>query len=121
MKSCNTVTPFGMNRREYSVVSLVIPACRLSSWYSLQPKSRCLTFWTLSEHWHCVESYDGRRNKKDVKYPCPSRSWWIVEATVWSVPVMSFVGFQLGPQSLSSGRVAVFLSFGYGCPYLPGG
>ena len=103
------------------MVSLVIPACRLSSWYSLQPKSRCLTFWTLSEHWHCVESYDGRRIKKDVKYPCPSRSWWIVEAIVWSVPVMSFVGFQLGPQSLSSGRVAVFLSFGYGCPYLPGG
>ena len=42
------------------MVSLVIPACRLSSWYSLQPRSRCLTLWTLSEHWHCVESYDGR-------------------------------------------------------------
>ena len=47
-----------------------------------------MTLWTLSEYWHCVESYDGRRIKKDLKYPCPSRSWWIVEATVWSVPVM---------------------------------
>ena len=75
MKSCSTVTPLWVNRRECSVVSLVIPACRLSSWYSLQPKSRCLTFWTLSEHWHCVESYDGRHIKKDLKYPCPSRNW----------------------------------------------
>ena len=82
------------------MVSPVIPACRLSSWYSLQPRSRCLTLWTLLEHWHCVESYDGRCIRKDLKYPCPSRSWWIVEAVVWSVPVMSFVGFQLGFQSL---------------------
>ena len=46
MKSC-AVTPLGVNSRECSVVSLLIPACRLSSWYSLQLKSRCLTFWTL--------------------------------------------------------------------------
>ena len=83
-----------------SVVSLVIPACRLSSWCSLHPRSRCLTPWTLSEHWHCVDSYGGRRIKKDLKYPCPSRSWWIVEAVVWSALAMSFVGFQLGSQSL---------------------
>ena len=52
-----------------------------------------------------MESYDGRRIKKDLEYPCPSRNWWIVEAVVWSEPVMSYVGFQLGPQSLSLGRV----------------
>ena len=33
-----------------------------------------------------MESYDGRRIKKDLKYPCPSRNWWIVEAVVWSEP-----------------------------------
>ena len=70
------------------------------SWYSLQPRSRCLTLWTLSEHWHCVESYGGRRVRKGLKYSCPSRSWWIAEAAVWSVLVMSFVGFQLGPKPL---------------------
>ena len=56
MKSCNIVAPFGVKRRECSVVFLVFPTCRLSSWYSLQPRRRCLTLWTLSEHWHCVES-----------------------------------------------------------------
>ena len=100
MKSCSIITPLGVNRKECSAAPLVISACRLSSWYSLQPRSKCLTFWTLSEHWHCVESYDGRRIKKDLKYPRPSRNWWIVEATVWSVPVMSSVGFQQGLQSL---------------------
>ena len=73
------------------MVTLVIPACRLSSWYnvSLQRRSRCLTLWTLSEHWHCVESYDGRRIRKDLKYPCPSRSWWIVEAVAWYAAVIA--------------------------------
>ena len=75
MKSCNIVAPFGAKRRECSAVSLVIPACRLSSWHSLQPRSRCLTLWTLSEHWHCMESYDGRHIRKDLKYSCSSRSW----------------------------------------------
>ena len=93
------------------MASLVIPAYRLSSWYSLQPKSRCLTLWTLPEHWHCVESYDGRRIKKALKHWCPSRNWWIVEAIVWSVPVMSFVGFQLGPQPLCLRAVLQ-----YSCP-----
>ena len=73
MKSCSIVIPLGVNRRECSLVSLVIPACRLSSWYSLQPRSRCLTLWTLSEHWHCVESYDGRRIEKDLEYPSPTK------------------------------------------------
>ena len=63
-------------------------------------RSRCLTLWTLSERWNCVESYDGRCIRKDLECPCPSRSWWIVEAVFWSVLVMSFVGFQLGFQSL---------------------
>ena len=75
MKSCSIAAPFGVKRRECSVVSLVIPACRLSSRYSLQPRNRCLTLWILSEHWHCVESYAGGRIRKDLKYPCPSRSW----------------------------------------------
>ena len=100
IKSCSIAIPPGVNRRECSVVSLVIPACRLSSWCSLHPRSRCLTLWTLSEHWHCVDQYCERRIRKDLKYPCPSRSWWIVEAVVWSALVMSFVGFQLGSQSL---------------------
>ena len=63
IKSCSIVVPSGAKRSECSVVSLVIPACRLSSWYSLQPRSRCLTLWTLSEHWHCVESYVRRRTR----------------------------------------------------------
>ena len=96
MKCFSIVAPFGVRRRACSVVSLVIPACCLPSWYSLQPRSRCLTLWNLSEHWNCVESYDGRRIRKDLKYPCSGCSWWIVEAVVWSVLVMSFVGSQLG-------------------------
>ena len=43
-----------------------------------------MILWTLPEHWHFVESYDGRRIRKDLKYPCPSRSWWIFEAVVWT-------------------------------------
>ena len=97
MKSLSIFAPLGMKRRVCSVVSLVIPACRLSSWYSLQPRSRCLILWAFSEQWHCVGSYGGRRIRKGLKYPCPSRSWWVVEAVVWSVLVMSFVGSQLGP------------------------
>ena len=54
---------------------------------------------TLSENWHCLRSYDGSRIRKDLKLPCSSSSWRIVEAVVWSV-LMSSVGFQLGPQSL---------------------
>ena len=72
MKSCNIAAPFGATKRECGVVSLVIPACLLSSWYSLKSRSRCLTLWTLSEHWHCVESHDGRRIRKGLRYPCPT-------------------------------------------------
>ena len=111
IKSCSIVVPLGVKRRECSVVSLVIPACCLLSWYSLQPRSGCLTLWTLSEHWHCVESYAVRRIRKGLKYPCPSRSWWIVEAVVWSLLVMSFVGFQLGPQSF-----CLWAMLRYPCP-----
>ena len=112
MKSFNIVAPFRVKSRACSVVSLLIPACRLSSWYSLQPGSRCLALWTLSEHRHYMESYDGRRIGKDLKYPYLSRSWWIVEAVVWSVMVMR------SPVPLSLGYVAVSMSFGRGCPYL---
>ena len=56
IKSCSAVTPLGVNSRECSVVSLVIPACRLSSWYSLQPKrplsSRPAWWWTSTLSWH---------------------------------------------------------------------
>ena len=93
------------------MVSLVIPACCLPSWYSLQPRSRCLILWNLSEHWNCVESYDGRRIRKNLKYPCPGCSWWIAEAVVWSVLVMSFVGSQLGLQSL-----CLWAMLQYPCP-----
>ena len=51
MNSCSIVAPFGVKRRECNVVSLVIPACRLSSWYSLQPRSRCLTTPPRGKRW----------------------------------------------------------------------
>ena len=49
----------------------------------------------------------------------PSRSWWIVEAVVWSALVMSFVGFQLGSQSLCLRAMSVLACFAgqrYGRP-----
>ena len=74
-----------------------------------------MTLWTLSKHWHCVESNDGRRIRKDLKYPCPSRSWWSYLVGVgdefrW-FPARSSV-------PLPSGYVAVSVSLGRGCPYL---
>ena len=53
-----------------------------------------------------------------MEYPCSSRSWWTVEAVVWPVLMMRFVGFQLGPSPSAFRLVAVSVSSGRDCPYL---
>ena len=57
-----------------------------------------MTLWALSEHWHCVESYARRSTRKGLKYPCPSRSWRLVEAIVWCVYLLYFLSRYMRPE-----------------------